>query len=140
MACELRPVVSGYGSYVLLVWLKQPHHVFCELSGILSILELSHEEHVRVPLHDGENGAMVPFSDDRVHLKVPEALSIGLLRPFTDACTIGDDYTLSAYGPAAVFEPVSTVLIEVAALPLIFPYHLVDGLMGYVLSLEFEMA
>ena len=140
MASELRPVVSGYGSYVLLVWLKQPHHVFCEFFCILSILELSHEEHVRVPLHNSENGAMVPLSDDCVHLKVPEALSVGLLWPFTDACAIGDDDTLSAYGPAAVFEPVAAVLIEVAALPLVLPYHLVDGLMGYALALELEMA
>ena len=140
MACKLRPVVSGYGFYVLLVWLKQPHHVFREFSGILAMLELPHEEHACVPLHDSEYGAMVPLSDNRVHLKVPEAFSIGLFRPFTNAGPIGDGNALAADGPAAVFEPVATVFIEVAALSLILPYHLVDGLMGYVLALELEIA
>ena len=140
MACEFRPVVGCYCFDMLPVWFEHPHDVFCEFPCVLPMCELSHEQHVGVSLQDGEYCAAIAFPDDCVHLEVSEPFPVGLFRPLFDARPVWYDNALSSGRPAAVFEPVAAVLVEVSSVLFVLPYHLVDGLPGNVLALKLEVA
>lgn len=117
MECEFCSVVGCYCFDVLLVWFEQPHDVFCQFLGILSMGELSHKQHIGASLHDGEYRSVIAFAHDCVHLKVTETLSIGLLWPLVDAGSVWYVDTFSSDRPAAVLESVAAVLVEITSVP-----------------------
>lgn len=65
------------------------YHHFSQCLGILALVEFSHEEHVCASLNDCDNGTMVVFANNGVHLEVFEALAVRLFWTLVNAYPIG---------------------------------------------------
>ena len=131
MAGEFSSIVCSDGLDDVLERLEEMYHHFSQSLGILALVEFSHEEHVGASLNDCDNGTMVVFANNGVHLEVSEALAVRLFWTLVNAYPIGYRGNPSADRPCPVLELVTTVLVEVTALPLVLAYDGIYGLMGY---------
>lgn len=76
MVAELSSIIGGYSLYQSFVWSKQYYGRLCQFIGILSMLQLLHEQHVYASLHYGQYRSQVIVSHDGVHLEVTESLPV----------------------------------------------------------------
>lgn len=79
--------------------------------GLLTMLELFHDEEVRAALHHREDGIAV-LVDNQVHLPVSEPAAVNLLGTFVYACLVPDALGLGLMpvpGVVAILHLVSAV-------------------------------
>ena len=90
MLGELTAVVRGDGLQGLsLVWQQQPPHGSCHRLRFLPVLEPFHQQEVRAPFRQREDGVAVLVHDE-VHLPVPETFAVGFRRTLVYAHTVTD--------------------------------------------------
>ena len=95
MLGELTAVVRGDGLQGLsLVWQQQPPHGSCHRLRFLPVLEPFHQQEVRAPFRQREDGVAVLVHDE-VHLPVPETFAVGFRRTLVYAHTVTDVRGLS---------------------------------------------
>ena len=127
---ELAAVIRGDGLQSLtLVRQEHPPHGFGHRYGLFSVLELFHEQEVRTPFRECEDGVAVPVNDE-VHLPVTETTAVGLGRTPVYAHTVADVRGLGlmpAGGLALILHPMAAVRGEISAF--ITADDGVDGLM-----------
>ena len=92
---------------MFLVGQKQPSDLLGQGLCFLPVSKFGHEEQVCGTLHNGEYGVVVSIHN-QIHLKIPKAFSVRLLRTRVNARSIGYGERL-AFGAAPIFELVTRV-------------------------------
>lgn len=105
MCSKLQTIVCSYCLYPSFKRHEQLLHSLSQLLGILTMLQLPHEQHVCLFFDQSHNGSTIAFSYDGVHLKVAKADSVNLLWSLADAYTIRYDYPLAPNRPCTMLQP-----------------------------------
>ena len=104
---KLAAVVRGYRLQGLpFVRQKQPPHGFRHRSGLLSLFEFLHEQEVRAPFRQRQDGVAVLVHDE-VHLPISETTAVGFHRTLVYAYAVTDVRSLGfmpAGGLALIFH------------------------------------
>lgn len=111
MASEFGTIVSCYGFDNAPKRPEKMYYHFSQCLCVLTLVELSHEEHICTSLNDSDDGAMVFLADDSVHLEVPEAFAISLFWTLINTYTIRYRGQPSSDWSCPVFELVTAVLV-----------------------------
>lgn len=134
MVAELSSIIGGYSLYQSFVWSKQYYGRLCQFIGILSMLQLLHEQHVYASLHYGQYRSLVIVSHDGVHLEVTESLPVSFRWTLVYAHPVRYYHSLSDR-PMTVFQTVPAMFVEAApVLVLVLSDDGIDGFMRNLVS------
>src|SRR5574344_1364651 len=110
------------------------------LSSWLPPSQFCHNKPVGSSVYYSHDCSFIVFTYYGVHFQVAESSAVCLFRPFPDTCTVGYLYARFSDWPAPMSQMMPTVLIQVSAIGLVIPYHLVYSLMRDVFALQRQTA